>query len=41
MIDEIYKIGEIQFYQEGWQVIGLRYDFEGKNYIVTATSFDE
>ena len=41
MNDEIYEKGEIQFYQEGWQVIGLRYEFEGSHYVVTATSYDE
>lgn len=41
MIDEIYENGEIQFYQEGWQVIGLRYEFEDNQYIITATSYDQ
>ena len=41
MNDDIYKKGEIQFYQEGWQVIGLRYEFEGNQYVVTATSYDQ
>ncbi|MDR7131250.1 signal transduction histidine kinase [Algoriphagus sp. 4150] len=41
MINEIYQKGEIQFYQEDWQVIGLRYEFESKNYIITATAFDQ
>lgn len=41
MIDEIYKTGAIKFYQDGWQVIGLRYAFEDSNYIVTATAYDE
>ncbi|MFN3997155.1 ATP-binding protein [Algoriphagus sp.] len=41
MISEIYQKGELKFYQENWQVIGLRYDFEGKNYLITATSFDQ
>lgn len=41
MNDDIYKKGEIQFDQEGWQVIGLRYEFEGNNYVVTATSYDQ
>lgn len=41
MIDEIYKRGEIEFYQQGWQVIGLRYEFQGKNYIVTAAAYDQ
>lgn len=41
MIDEIYRTGKIQFYQDGWQVIGLRYEFEDNKYIVTATAYDE
>lgn len=41
MIDEINQKGEISFYQEGWQVIGLRYKFQGKNFIVTATAYDQ
>lgn len=40
MIDEIYQKGEIQFYQDGWQVIGLRYIFEDNTYLVTATAYD-
>lgn len=41
MIDEINQKGEILFYQEDWQVIGLRYEFQGKNFIVTATAYDQ
>jgi len=41
MIDSIYHRGEINFYQDGWQVIGLRYEFQGKNYIVTAAAYDQ
>lgn len=41
MNDEIYEKGDIQFYQEGWQVVGLRYNFEDDQYIVTATSYDQ
>ncbi|MEO8934220.1 MAG: HAMP domain-containing sensor histidine kinase [Xanthomarina sp.] len=41
MNDDIYKKGEIKFYQEGWQVIGLRYEYEGIDYVVTATSYDQ
>lgn len=41
MFDEIYKKGEIKFYQQEWQVIGLRYEYEGKKYIVTAAAYDE
>lgn len=41
MIDNINQKGEINFYQEDWQVIGLRYEFLGKNFIVTATAYDQ
>lgn len=41
MIDEINQKGEISFYQEDWQVIGLRYEFQGKNFIVTASAYDQ
>lgn len=41
MIDDINQKGEINFYQEDWQVIGLRYEFQGKNFIVTATAYDQ
>ncbi|WP_235802713.1 hypothetical protein ACF3NR_10210 [Vaginella massiliensis] len=38
--DDTNKKGEINFYQEDWQVIGLRDEFQDKNYIVTATAKD-
>lgn len=41
MIDQIIHKGEIRFYQQGWQVVGLPYRYEGKNYIVTAAAYDE
>jgi len=41
MMAEIQKTGEKQFYQEGWQVIGLRYEFENKSYVITATAIDQ
>lgn len=41
MIDDIDQQGEISFYQEEWQIIGLKYEFQGKNYIVTAAAIDQ
>src|SRR5690554_6357083 len=41
MIDEIYQKGEIHFYQDHWQVVGLRYTFQDKTYIATATAIDQ
>jgi len=41
MKEEIVQNGEIQFYQENWQVIGILYSFKGENYIVTAAALDQ
>lgn len=41
MIDEIVQKGDLQFYVEDWQVIGMRHVFDGKTYIITAAAFDE
>jgi two-component system, OmpR family, sensor histidine kinase ArlS len=41
MMDKINAGGEISFYQQGWQVVGLRYSFQNKNYIVTAAAYDQ
>ncbi len=41
MINEIYDSGEKQFYQNDWQVIGLRYEYSGNDYIITATAIDQ
>lgn len=41
MIDNINQNGSLQFYQGKWQVIGIRYNFQGIDYIVTATAYDE
>ncbi len=40
MIEQILSKGEISFYQEKWQVVGVRYVFQGESYIVTATAYD-
>ncbi|MFG4002148.1 ATP-binding protein [Flavobacterium aquidurense] len=40
MIDEIEQKNEIQFYQNNWQVIGMKYQFQGKEYVVTAAAYD-
>ena len=40
MINEIVQKNELEFYVEDWQVIGMRYAFDGKNYIITAAAFD-
>lgn len=41
MIEEIYRKREIEFSQKKWQVVGLLYKFENKNYVITATSYDQ
>lgn len=41
MIDEIYEKGDLQFYVQDWQVIGMRHVFEGKTYIITAAAYDQ
>ena len=41
MIDIINQKGLFQFYQGDWQVTGIRYAFQGEDYIVTATAYDE
>ncbi|WP_264524197.1 ATP-binding protein [Flavobacterium sp. N502536] len=40
MINEIARKGEIKFYQKEWQVIGMTYRFQGKEYIITAAAYD-
>ncbi|ASB49773.1 HAMP domain-containing sensor histidine kinase [Alkalitalea saponilacus] len=40
MIDEIIDNGEIRFYQDDWQAIGLRYKYNGIAYAITATAYD-
>lgn len=41
MIDKISQKGEIRFYQQNWQVVGLRFNFKDKNYIITAAAYDQ
>lgn len=41
MVDDIYEKGSLKFYQDRWQVIGLKYRFNDQDYVVTATAFDE
>lgn len=41
MIDEIINKGQIRFTQEGWQVVGLLFEFADRQYVITAAAFDE
>jgi len=40
MIDTILHQGEIMFFQNGWQVVGLTYNFNNETYILTSAAFD-
>lgn len=40
MIDRILQNKSIEFYQDGYQVIGLLYTFHGTPYVITAAAFD-
>ena len=41
MIRDIHSKGQIQFYQQDWQVVGLSYDYDGHSYIITAAGYDQ
>ncbi|MCS6821311.1 MAG: HAMP domain-containing histidine kinase [Microscillaceae bacterium] len=41
MLKNILHNRKVQFYQQDWQVIGLRYTFQNKHYLITAAAFDE
>ncbi|MFD2965915.1 HAMP domain-containing sensor histidine kinase [Sphingobacterium bambusae] len=41
MLDEVLNKGNIGFYQNGWQVVGLVYNYQGKDYIVTGAAYDQ
>ncbi|MBL7918916.1 MAG: HAMP domain-containing protein [Bacteroidia bacterium] len=41
MIDEIQIKDRIEFYQKEWQVVGIEYKFENRNYIVIAAAYDQ
>lgn len=40
MIDEIVSDGEIEFYVDDYQAVGLVYTFEERDYVVTAAAYD-
>lgn len=41
MINDITQMGEQKFYQDDWQVIGFRYSYQGKDYVITAAAYDQ
>jgi signal transduction histidine kinase len=41
LIDEIKKKHIVRFYQKDWQVVGLLFPVEGKNYIIMAAAYDQ
>jgi len=40
MLQRIGREGEIFFKQGDWQVVGIRYEFEGQTYLITAAAYD-
>lgn len=40
MIDRIIREKSIEFFEGGYQVVGLLYPFNGKDYVITAAAFD-
>lgn len=41
LLEKIAKEGNVSFYQNEWQILGLRYELNGQNYIVTAAAVDQ
>lgn len=41
MLQEISDRGYLEFYQEKWQVVGVKYSYQGVDYIITAAAYDE
>lgn len=41
MNDEIIHNGEIRFYQQSWQVMGMLYTYDGRDYVITAAAYDQ
>jgi len=40
MLNSVLKKKEIRFYLDKWQAIGMRYEHDGKNYIIMAAAYD-
>lgn len=40
MIDRIIREKSIEFFEGGYQVVGLLYPFNGRDYVITAAAFD-
>ncbi|WP_306349781.1 ATP-binding protein [Flavobacterium sp. '19STA2R22 D10 B1'] len=41
MIQSVLKKNEIKFYQDQWQVVGLKYIINNKSYVITAAAYDQ
>jgi signal transduction histidine kinase len=41
MVVSILENGDLQFYQGRWQVIGLKFEYQGAPYALTAAAYDE
>lgn len=41
MLQRVLRKRMIRFYQDKWQVVGVRYHYQGQDYIVTAAAYDQ
>ena len=41
MLHSVLKKKEIRFYLDKWQAIGLKYEYQNKNYIIMAAAYDQ
>jgi two-component system sensor histidine kinase ArlS len=41
LIDSVLQGGTVAFEQGPWQVIGMRFEYEGQAYVITAAAYDE
>jgi len=41
LLNSVYRNSQIKFYQNDWQVIGLLFPFQHKNYVITAAAYDQ
>lgn len=41
MVQEIFRKNELKFYQQEWQVVGLKFLYQNNNYVITATAYDQ
>lgn len=41
MIDQVNDRGSITFYQQDWQVVGIKFEYKDKPYIIIAAAYDQ